>query len=224
MHWGLLAGSVIGPVIFTAICLIDGLHQPGYHWLSQPMSALSLGPGGRVQVVNFVLLGLGTCVSSLAWRPALADGRGSRWYPRLVMLSGLALIGAGVFAADPGGGYPAGGPAAASPSVHGVLHDVAYYGNLTAMLIGLVILARRFSTESGWRGWSAAAMAAAGLMVTFVATYAVLAAQGGPAGVFDRLALLTPYVFGVVLVVRLIAARDARVAGQDRFVAVAEAE
>jgi peptidoglycan/LPS O-acetylase OafA/YrhL len=140
------------------------------------------------------------------------------------MLSGLALIGAGVFAADPGGGYPAGGPAAASPSVHGVLHDVAYYGNLTAMLIGLVILARRFSTESGWRGWSAAAMAAAGLMVTFVATYAVLAAQGGPAGVFDRLALLTPYVFGVVLVVRLIAARDARVAGQDRFVAVAEAE
>ncbi len=57
--------------------------RPGYDWLSQPVSALSLGPGGTVQVVNFIAFGTLGCITALAWRLTLTGGIGETWYPRL---------------------------------------------------------------------------------------------------------------------------------------------
>jgi hypothetical protein len=50
------------------------------------------------------------------------------------------------------------------------------------------------------------------LMMGFLATFGVLVSQDGPGGVFEKLASLTPTLFGTAVVVRLLASGDARIA------------
>jgi len=47
--------GVAGAVLFTTIYLIEGMTRPDYNALQQPISALSLGPGGWLQQANFIL-------------------------------------------------------------------------------------------------------------------------------------------------------------------------
>jgi hypothetical protein len=186
----MLVGGAVGGVIFNAISLADGATRHGYDWVTQPLGALSLGAGGTAQVVNFVLLGAGTCASALAWRPTLAGGPGAVWYPRLAVAGGLALIAAAVFSAS---------------------HNTAAYFGLAIMTAQLAILALRFRRAPGWRAWATAMSAACILMAIFLVADGILTAAGGPAGVFERLAWLTPTATGIALVVRLLIARDARI-------------
>jgi Protein of unknown function (DUF998) len=215
-HWTLLLIGLVGSVAFNAIVLIDGLLRPGYDWLRQPMSALSLGPGGWVQVANFIGFGILGCVAAFAWRPTLAPGIGATWYPRLRVLAGLAFIGAGLFLADPGGGFPVGAVAPATPTAHALVHNLVSYVSLIVTVAELVILARRFADEPHWRAWSPAAAIAAVLMMAFLAAFGVLVAQGGPAGIFEKLASLTPTLFGIAIVVRLLTRHDARITPECR--------
>ena len=176
---------------FNATCLIDGVFRHAYDQFSQPVSALGLGPGGAVQVVNFIASGILGCLTAFAWRPTLAGGLGAVWYPRLAVLAGLAMICPGIFTLDPGKGYPPGIPAPAHPGVHSQVHDVASYISLTVTVAGLIILARRLAREPQWRGWAPAALSAAVLMMVFLAVFGVLIAHGGPGGIVEKLASLT---------------------------------
>jgi hypothetical protein len=211
MHWSLLIAGVAGAVAFNAAYLIDGALRHGYDPISQPVSALSLGPGGAVQIINFIAFGILGCLTAFAWRPTLIGGIGAAWYPRLAVLAGLAMICTGIFTLDPGRGYPPGVLAPAHPSVHAQVHNVASYISLTATVAGLIILARRFSREPDWRGWAPAALATAVLMMTFLAVFGALIAHGGPGGIFEKLASIAPTLFGISLACRLIARRDARI-------------
>jgi hypothetical protein len=157
LHWALLVAGLAGAVGFNLTLLVDGALRPGYDALRQPMSALSLGPGGWVQMVNFIAYGLLGCVTAFAMRPTLAPGIGAVWYPRLRVVVGLALVGAGVFAQDPDNGFPVGVPVPAHPTVHAQLHLLASYISLTVIVAELFILGRRFAREPGWRGWAMAA-------------------------------------------------------------------
>ena len=50
--WLLLAAGTAGGLAFTGVYLAEGATQAGYDPLAQPISALSLGPGGWVQQLN----------------------------------------------------------------------------------------------------------------------------------------------------------------------------
>ncbi len=69
-----------GSVLFNATFLIDGAFRPGYGTLRQPMSALSLGHGGWVQVTNFIVFGALTCL----FGDRLARDPDARGWVRLV--------------------------------------------------------------------------------------------------------------------------------------------
>ena len=45
-HWALLILGLAGGIAFNLTWFIDGLLLPGYDPVAQPVSALSLGPGG----------------------------------------------------------------------------------------------------------------------------------------------------------------------------------
>lgn len=212
LHWTLLFVGAAGSVAFNATYVLDGLARTGYDPLRQPMSALSLGPGGWVQVLNFIAFGVIGCVSAAGWRATLTPGLGATWYPRLRVLAGLAMIAAGVFTQDPGAGYPVGIPALARPSTHALVHQLVSYVSLTTIVVELVILARRFAREPRWRGWATATVLAAVLMMACLATFGALMAQGGPAGLFEKLASAVPSLLGLAVVVRLAVRRDARLA------------
>src|SRR5260370_22405467 len=51
----LIGCGVFGGVLFTVAYLIEGVTRPSYDAVQYAMSVLSLGPGGWVQQVNFVI-------------------------------------------------------------------------------------------------------------------------------------------------------------------------
>lgn len=206
----------MGAVGFNLTLLIDGALRPGYDALQQPMSALSLGPGGWVQVANFIAYGLLGCATALAMRPTLAPGIGAAWYPRLRVAVGLAMVGAGVFTQDPDRGFPVGALVPTHPTVHAQLHLLMSYISLTTIVAELLILGRRFAHEPRWRGWATAAWASGALMMAFLAAFGVAMAGGGPGGLFEKLASLTPTLFGIAFTMRLLRNHDARVSPPAR--------
>ena len=106
----LLASGVVAGVGYPAIMLAAGALREGYRALHQPGSMLNLGPGGWVQIANFVVTGLLMIACAGGLRRALRSGRGATWAPLLIATYGVGLAAAGVFSPDPSYGYPPGAP------------------------------------------------------------------------------------------------------------------
>src|SRR5262249_44100113 len=79
--WLLLAAGTAGGLVFTGVYLAEGATRAGYRALAQPISALSPGPGGWVQQLNFILFGVLVLLSAAGWRAALAPGQGRAGVP-----------------------------------------------------------------------------------------------------------------------------------------------
>ncbi|MGH2441538.1 MAG: DUF998 domain-containing protein [Chloroflexota bacterium] len=208
-HRLLLAAGLLGSVLFTASYMLDGALRPGYDSLRQPISALSLGPGGWVQITSFMVFGALTCCSAIGWRATMSTGIGVTWYPRLKVLAGVALITAGIFSQDPSLGFPHGVASPANPTLHAQIHNLATLVSLTATIAGFLVLARRFVHEPKWHGWAAYAVLTAALMVILLAAFGSVN-PGGPGGMFEKLATIAALLFNVALVSRLLS-HDARV-------------
>jgi len=111
-----LIGCVaFGGVLFALTYLIEGVTRPGYNAVQYAISVLSLGPGGWVQQLNFVVFGVLALASAVGWRLALTPGVGKVWYPLLKAIIGAGLIVDGFFSQDPVVGYPPWAPSPAQP-------------------------------------------------------------------------------------------------------------
>lgn len=184
---GLVSSGGIGAFLFTATYLIEGVTRPGYDAWQQPVSSLSLGPGGWVQQVSFVVFGLLLLLSAYGWYRFLTPGRAATWFPLFQALSGLGLIGAGFFSLDPNPGYPPGAVLTA-PTLHGTLHAVCAYEIILTLACGCFILARRFAVEARWRGWTVYSVMTGGLILIFFALFVLGSAPGG---LIERLSTLS---------------------------------
>lgn len=54
----LLTGGVVAGPLFLIVALIQAAPRPGFDWVRHPLSLLSLGNFGWVQIANFVLTGV----------------------------------------------------------------------------------------------------------------------------------------------------------------------
>jgi hypothetical protein len=103
------SGAAAGP-IFIAAGLIQAVTRTGFDPVKHPLSLLSAGDLGWIQITSFVLAGLMFLLSAFGTRRALHPGRASTWGPILIGAFGVALVGGGVFVADPALGFPPGTP------------------------------------------------------------------------------------------------------------------
>jgi Protein of unknown function (DUF998) len=200
--WLLLAAGTAGGLAFTGVYLAEGATRAGYRMLAQPISALSLGPGGWVQQLNFIVFGVLVCLSAAGWRAALAAGRGARAFPVLRVIAGVGLVMDGLFAQDPSGGYPPGARAGV-PTVHGQVHTLFAVITITALAGGCFVLARRFAAEPGWRRWAVFAAAAGVAAIVFTAAFAAAGGHSGLAGLWERAAGGATSVLSVAVLARL---------------------
>jgi len=167
------AGVMAGP-IFVLTGAVQAATRDGFDLSHQPLSLLSLGELGWIQIANFVLAGLLSLAFAVGVGQVLDGGPASRWAPRLLAVFGVGLIIGGVFVPDPALGYPVGTPDEIPDglSLHGMLHAVAPPLSFLALVATCFVVARRFSTEHH-------RVAAAGTRVVAIACL-VLSVPVGP--------------------------------------------
>jgi hypothetical protein len=151
----LTCGVVAGP-LYVVVALLQVLFRDGFNLSRHPLSLLSLGNWGWIQITNFVFGGLLAIVFAIGLRRTLRPGRGATWAPLLVGGYGLGLITGGVFVADAALGFPPGTPDGIPDhfSWHGLLHAFAPPLASLSLIAACFVLVRRF-VGSGQRGWAA---------------------------------------------------------------------
>ncbi|MBM0229515.1 DUF998 domain-containing protein [Micromonospora sp. ATA51] len=129
--------------------MVQGLTRDGFDFRRHPVSVLSNGDLGWVQITTFLASGL------LVLGAAAGLGRrdtGARWLPRLLALYGIGLVLAGIFRADPADGFPAGTPGGPGQiSWHGGLHFLAAAIGFVALIVA------RWAPPAGRPGGASAA-------------------------------------------------------------------
>ncbi len=199
-----LVCSPIAACLFTIVYLIEGVTRSGYNAWQQPVSALSLGPGGWVQQVNFVLFGVISLCTVPATRQLLKGGIGALWYPILKILGAFSFIMLGFFSQDPAFGYPLGAVVLTTPTLHGTIHIVFSFVSFLALLFGSFVIARRFAREPRWHGWALYSIINGLLITVFIALYGALYSQHSQiAGLFERLPGIVDTIWGILLLVKL---------------------
>jgi hypothetical protein len=157
----LACGIVAGP-LFLVAGVLQAVTREGFDLSRHPLSLLSLGELGWVQITNFVVTGVLYVACAVGMRRVLHPGRGGTWGPLLVGGLGVGLILAGVFVADAGAGFPPGAPAGAPErlSWHGIGHTVGFAVANLGMIVGCLVFVRRFAAARQW-GWVTVAVGTA---------------------------------------------------------------
>ena len=145
----MLACGVIAGPLFVAIATVQLLTREGFDLRRHPISLLSLGEHGWIQVINFLFAGLLSIIFSVGVARVLTDGPGSRWGPRFFALFGVGLVIGGIFRADPALGFPAGAPEGYPEHIttHGMIHAFAPPLSFLSLIAACLVIARRLAAQ-----------------------------------------------------------------------------
>lgn len=182
----LLACGIIGPILFTTTYFIEGALHPGYDLIREPISNLELVSHGWTQSANFILFGLFIICFTFGLRKELGRGFGVNSIPLIQGLVALGLLISGAFTHDP-------------------LHTSGDIVSFSASFVNCFVFARRFSGDSRWHGWATYTIATGVLMMVFIIAFGVAYHNQGPAGIFERLAIIIRSIWTILLAVRLLA-------------------
>jgi hypothetical membrane protein len=193
---GRLACGVAGGLLFPVVFLSNDHVKAGYDPVRDSVSEAAIGPGGWVQIANFVITGGLMVVFSTGLRVVV-----SRWTGRLVAVFGISLVLAGVFVSD---SRPDG-----TRTGHGNMHEIVSLVVFSALAAASFTAARwrparwrpaRWQPTRWWR-WYCRATGVA-VPVLFLAAGAVSA--GG--GVLQRLTIIVGWTWLIIVARRAIKA------------------
>ena len=138
-------GIVAGP-LFLGVVVVEALTRPGFELARHPVSLLSLGEFGWIQMANFITSGLLVLAFAVGLRGVLSGSRGGTWGPLLIGGYGLGLIIAGVFVPDSAWGFPPGSPEGipSHMSWHSALHGVGFTLAFGSVSAACFVFARRW--------------------------------------------------------------------------------
>jgi hypothetical protein len=155
----LRCGVAAGPV-FVGVTALHVLTREGFDLRRHPISLLSVGGLGWIQILTFAVSGVLVMAFAVGLRRALHPGRAGTFGPVLMGLFGLGLIAGGVFVADPALGFPPGTPDGIPQTMswHAAVHGVAPIVAFNALIIVTCVFARRCAGERAW-GWFAYSLA-----------------------------------------------------------------
>lgn len=135
----LACGLFVAPV-FYVFAIVQLLIRPDFDIRVQPISFLSLGELGWIQVLSFIITGALAIFCAWGLRTYLQGQRGGTWGPVLVGLFGIGMILAGIFRPDP---LPVEG-STPSMTVSGMLHMIAFFVAFPSLIAACFVFMRRF--------------------------------------------------------------------------------
>jgi hypothetical membrane protein len=207
---GLLAwAGILGPILFTVAFIVQGLFRPGESHLAEPVSALTAGPTGWVQQVNFMVFGPLMIAYAIGLHLGLRRARWGLVGPALLVLSGVGLVLAGVFPARDASGAFSVGPG----------HAVAAVTSFLSAGVGLIVISRRMALDPRWRGLATyALLSGIAIIVLFLATGRLAVPDDAPlhgwGGLLQRVTVAVWFPCTMILALRL--RRVARPASDER--------
>ena len=186
----LLACGILAGPIYILVGLLQILTREGFDMTRHPLSLMSTGDLGWIQITNFILTGTLVVLGAIGLRRAVPADKRWRRGALFLGLYGLGVIGGGVFVTDPTLGFPPGTPNTYPETIswHGMLHFIFGQLGFLALIIASFIFARYFAAarQRGWAAFSfftgsfflfaiAASIAAMGAAWTMIALYVAVA-------------------------------------------------
>lgn len=198
--------GIAGPALFTAswVGATAGQHGHGdYHVAREHISGLA-APDARfphVMTAAFLTLGVATTLFGAALRDLLGGSGQCGWGPRLVRISGVATIMAGLMRRDQMLlGIPDG---ARRQSWRNDGHDIASGIVYASLIAAPVALARRFDHDPEHRGLKAPALATSALTSAVLTLFASRRIEPYN-GIVQRFGVMIPALASAALAARLL--------------------
>jgi hypothetical protein len=154
---------VVAAPLWTAVSLAQAASREGFDLTRHPLSALSNGSLGWLQIANFAVAGVLTVFGATGLRQTVP----STWAWRLVRVNGLGMIAAGIFSMDPADGFPLGTPAGMPHmmSWHSFGHMVAGSIAFLTIIAACYVLGRHFVRVGNHRDATASCLAGTALLL-----------------------------------------------------------
>jgi hypothetical protein len=152
LGYGVIAGPIYVVAVAGQMATRDGF-DPTRHAASQ----LANGHLGWIQIATFLVTGAMTIAAAVGVRRALGPGRLSAWASGLLGVYGVALVGAGIFRADPSDGFPPGTPPGMGEvSWHGMAHLMVASVGFACLVAACFVLGAWFARtgQSRWAWFS----------------------------------------------------------------------
>ncbi|MFI1863780.1 DUF998 domain-containing protein [Streptomyces jumonjinensis] len=162
----LRAGAAAAPV-WTVVALTQAVARDGFDITRHPLSALSNGEPGWIQIANFIVTGTLMALGAMGLRRTLRGTPGGTWAPWLALTGGIGIIAGGLFVMDPADGFPSGTPAGPPETLSGasIGHMAAGSIAFLSLIAANYVLGRHFS-RAGQRGRAVLSrVAATGLLL-----------------------------------------------------------
>ena len=137
--------GIIGSALFVAVFTLEGWLRPGYEPLKTYVSALSLGPRGWIQIVNFLVFGALFFVFTRGIAAEFESGKASRWGLILLTIIAVCYFVSGPFVMDPTG------TPLNQTTVHGTIHGIAGAIVFVLMPVSCFVYLRRFRADPKWQ-------------------------------------------------------------------------
>lgn len=153
----LLACGALATPVFGVVSLAQVATREGFDLVRHPLSMLSNGDLGWLQITNFLVTAALTLAGSVGLRRVLRGTPGGRWAPRLVLVNGIGLVAAAVFVLQPGDGFPAGTPLGqpTTMTTATMLHLLAGSTAFVAIIAACLVLGHHYG-RAGRRAVAAA--------------------------------------------------------------------
>ena len=157
----LTCGIILAP-LFYVVVLVQAFTRAGFDIRRGPLSILSLGDLGWIQIANFILAGLLALACAVGVRRVLAGRKGGTFGPLLTGSYGLGLIVAGILYPDQGYHFPpgVGAPAEMLPTMsdHAKVHSLGFVIVVLSLIAACFVFAfgSRSQGRNGWSLYSAA--------------------------------------------------------------------
>lgn len=179
----LLTGGMLAGPIYVIVGAAQLLTREGFDVTRHPLSMMSLGNLGWIQIANFILTGLLVIAGAVGMGRLARSGMSSRWGSLLIGIYGLGVVGGGIFLTDPALGFPPGTPDAypETMSWHGLLHFIFGQIGFLALIIASFVFARYFA-KLGLRRWAMFSTLTGALFLFAIMSTVAMAGGDGSVG------------------------------------------
>jgi hypothetical protein len=189
----LLVGGLLAGPVYILVGIAQILTREGFDITRHPLSMMSLGDLGWIQITNFILTGLLVIAGAIGLRRSAQADKRLRRGALLLGIYGLGVVGGGIFLTDPALGFPPGTPDTypQTMSWHGLLHFIFGQIGFLALIAASFVYARYFAKNSS-PGWAMFSALTGGIFL--FAIIATVATAGGDSSVWALVALYAAVV------------------------------